>query len=90
MLTVGSVSLGLSLLTAYLSERGLRRAELAERLSCSRAFVTMLLKGKRTPGRTVAFDIQRLTDGAVPASSWDEKCGTRRAPRKAPRGRRAV
>lgn len=81
---------GASLLTAYLSDKGLRRCDFADLLGCSRPLLTMWLGGSRRPGRTNALSIEKQTAGRVPASSWDAKILSPRPGGKAPSRRRAA
>lgn len=60
-------------LSTYLAETGQSHAEFARRLGVTDSAVWRWAHGKRKPGIEVAFDIERLTAGAVPAASWGRK-----------------
>lgn len=46
------------------------RAEWAKELRISEPFLSQLANGKKRPSLELAFQIERATGGAVPASSW--------------------
>lgn len=54
----------------YITRSGLSRAAWAAKIGISRSYLSDLLNGKKDPSLRVAVDIERLTAGAVPASSW--------------------
>lgn len=54
--------------------RGLPQAEVAALLGMSRPYLTQLLSGAKKPGLDLAVKIERLTNGAVPASAWVPEC----------------
>lgn len=55
-------------LQSYLD--GKPKGVFASELEISAAFLSQILSGHRKPSLEVAFRIERLTDGHVPASSW--------------------
>lgn len=54
----------------YITKSGDSRAAWAARVGVSRSYLSDMLNGKKTPSLDVAVRIERLTGGAVPASSW--------------------
>jgi transcriptional regulator with XRE-family HTH domain len=71
-----------SLLRAELKARNLTRTALAGELGVSKALVSMWLSRKpelkRRPGLATAFEIERWTEGRIPASAWVVGGRTRR------------
>lgn len=65
-------SFGMTHLAAYLSKTSTPQAKLAEAVGVSRAYMSELVGGTKTPSLTVAVAIERATDGAVTAASWIE------------------
>ncbi len=57
-------------LADYLTATGLKKPEAAELFGISRVYIYGLLNGERDPSTAVAERIQRVTNGAVPVSSW--------------------
>ena len=51
-------------------DTGTTQADLAERLGCSKGFVSHLMRGRRDPSLVTAVTIERLTQGRVRASDW--------------------
>jgi plasmid maintenance system antidote protein VapI len=56
-----------------------KQRDLAEALRISRPHLSLLLAGKKRPSLRLAVCIERMTDGAVPVTSWvddavDERC----------------
>lgn len=54
----------------YLASSGTRQSSLAAQLSITRGYMSELVSGRKVPSLELAFRIERLTDGAVPASCW--------------------
>jgi DNA-binding transcriptional regulator YdaS (Cro superfamily) len=52
---------------------GRKRADFARELGISSAYLTQLANRDRTPGLGLALKIERVTNGAVPVSSWYEE-----------------
>jgi len=61
---------GPELLRAWRSRKGVSQAWVGERLGRSQAFVSMLETGQCGVGLDVALDLEELSEGEVPASSW--------------------
>lgn len=54
----------------FIRSSGQNRATWADRLGVSRSYLSDILNGNKTPSLDLAVRIERLTGGAVPASSW--------------------
>lgn len=54
----------------YITQCGEKRTVIAARLGISKSYLSDILNGNKTPSLDLAFRIERLTNGAVPASSW--------------------
>lgn len=54
----------------HIKASGMSRSEWAARLGVSKSYLSELENGKKRPSLEVAVEIERLTDGAVPAASW--------------------
>lgn len=59
-------------LAAYLSETKTSQAKLAEEIGVSRAYMSELVGGTKTPSLFVAVAIERATEGRIKAASWIE------------------
>jgi hypothetical protein len=59
-----------SKLSRWLDAAGMTRYELAERLKIGRGHADRICRGERRPSLELAVEIERLTDGAIPASTW--------------------
>lgn len=57
-------------LSRWLDAAGMTRYEFAERLELSRSHADAICRGVRRPSLELAFAIEKLTKGAVPASVW--------------------
>jgi DNA-binding XRE family transcriptional regulator len=57
-------------LKTYLAATKMRQSALAEVLEISRGHMSDLVNGAKQPGLELAFQIERATNGAVPAMSW--------------------
>ncbi len=68
----------------YIRKCGESRAAWATRIGVSRSYLSDMLNGKKTPSLDVAVRIERLTQGAVPASSWIAPAPDAGAPAVAP------
>jgi transcriptional regulator with XRE-family HTH domain len=44
--------------------------DLAKTLGCSRAYISLMRKGERSPGRNLAVALAEITEGSVPVDSW--------------------
>ena len=60
------------LLKAWRERNGLTQSALAERVCVRQPTLSEYEKGRRTPGVEIAFRIERVTEGAVPAVAWTE------------------
>lgn len=58
------------MLTDAIARSGKTRTQFAEELGIGRPFLSMLESGKKRPSLELAVRIDRMTGGAVPASSW--------------------
>ena len=47
-----------------------KQGDLAETFGISRAYLSLLLAGKKRPSLELAVRIERMTSGAVPVASW--------------------
>lgn len=60
---------------AFLEWKGWTQADAADALGCSAAFVSMIFRATKLPGRRVANAIERETsewpDGPIRATEWD-------------------
>jgi len=54
----------------FLKAHGLTQREAAAKLDISRPHLAQIVSGAKRPGLDLALRIERLTDGAVPVSSW--------------------
>ena len=61
---------GPELLRAWRSRKGVSQAWVAEHLGRSQAYISMLETSQSGIGTDVAFDLEELSGGEVPASSW--------------------
>lgn len=57
-------------LKSYLKDNGIRQRTLAETIGVSRAYMSDLCNGKRTPSFAVARKISDATGGEVGFESW--------------------
>jgi transcriptional regulator with XRE-family HTH domain len=57
-------------LSLWLDAAGITRDALAKQLELARGYVDLICSGSRRPSLEVALRIEKLTRGAVPASSW--------------------
>ncbi|MFN6976790.1 MAG: helix-turn-helix domain-containing protein [Gemmobacter sp.] len=57
-------------LAAYIKATGTTQGALAARLGVSDGYLSDLKSGKKRPSLDLAFRIEALTGGAVPASAW--------------------
>lgn len=63
---------GRTLLRDWLASRGTTQRAFAATLGLHEAAVSYYLSGRNVPLRGIAVEIERATEGAVPASSWPE------------------
>ena len=59
-----------NLLSRWLDAKGMSRDDLAAKLGVHRSTVDRLCRGDRRPDLTLAFEIEKLSKGEVPASTW--------------------
>lgn len=57
-------------LSRWLDSAGMTRYELADHLKIGRAHADKICRGERRPSLELAIAIEKLTRGAIPASSW--------------------
>ena len=57
-------------LSAYLKQQNLTQTAFAARLHISSSHLSLLLAGKKTPSLALAVRIERVTAGAIKATSW--------------------
>lgn len=57
-------------LSAYLDSNNIRQEAFATRAGTTQATISKLASGAQLPSLDLAIRIERLTAGAVPASSW--------------------
>lgn len=58
------------MLSEIISASGRTRKDWAAKIGVSAPYLSDLVNGKRVPSLAVAVRIERVTNGAVPASSW--------------------
>ena len=61
----------------WVEKSGKSRGEIADQLGCSRAFVSQLILGQKTPGLILAIHIERLTEGEIKPRDWFSMNGHR-------------
>jgi transcriptional regulator with XRE-family HTH domain len=66
-----NMTLGASLLSQWRKDRGLSQVEACAIIDIDQGWYSKLEHGHRSPGRTLAVKIDRVTGGVVPVSSWD-------------------
>jgi predicted XRE-type DNA-binding protein len=54
----------------HLKKQKISAADAAEALGVTKSYVNLLISGKMTPGLRLAIEIQRWSNGAVPADGW--------------------
>lgn len=59
-------------LKQFLADRGLQQQDLATDLGVSQGCVSDLVRGRRNPSGELAFRIESMTRGEVPARGWFE------------------
>ncbi len=57
-------------LSRWIDASGMTRDEVADKLGIVRTYLDVLCRGEGRPGLELAFEIERLTRGALPASEW--------------------
>ena len=60
------------MLTQAITASGQTRRAIADQLGISASYLSLLEGGKKRPSLDLAFRIERLTGGAVPAASWTQ------------------
>jgi len=58
--------------TQAITASGQTRKAIADQLGISASYLSLLESGKKRPSLDLAFRIERLTGGAVPAASWTQ------------------
>lgn len=69
-------SRGRALLAAHIERLGCAKRSFAEAAGVSPAMLSHLLSGNRSVTLTVAYQIERASDGDVPAYSWLQEHAT--------------
>ncbi len=59
-----------SKLSTWMDSQGLTRDAVATRLKIQRTYLDKLCRAESRPSLELAFEIEKLTRGAVPASDW--------------------
>ena len=54
----------------YLDATGTRQSAMAALLGISRGYMSQMVSGLKLPSLDLAVRIERITNGAVPASAW--------------------
>jgi transcriptional regulator with XRE-family HTH domain len=57
-------------LSRWMDAQSLTRDEVAARLDVRRTYLDKLCRGESRPSLELAFEIEKLTRGSVPASDW--------------------
>jgi len=57
-------------LSKWIDSSSKTRDEVADELGINRTYLDMLCRGARRPGLRLALEIERITGGTLPASSW--------------------
>ncbi|MGR3498221.1 MAG: helix-turn-helix transcriptional regulator [Limimaricola soesokkakensis] len=57
-------------LSEYLTENGTSQRAFADKIGVSPSYLNELVKNLKQPRLDLAFEIERVTHGAVPARSW--------------------
>lgn len=65
-------SVGTMKLNEWLRQEGMVHRAFAERLGISKAMLSLMLSGKRRPGRELAVNIEAVTKGKVKVKEWAE------------------
>lgn len=63
---------GMTHLRTYLKETDTSQAALADQIGVSRAYMSELVGGSKTPSLSVAVAIENATRGQIKAASWVE------------------
>lgn len=64
---------GSKLLRKYLDDTGQSQIDLARATKLDQGMISRWVNGERGPGLVNALLLERLTSGAVPASSWAKR-----------------
>jgi transcriptional regulator with XRE-family HTH domain len=59
-------------LKSWLNAAGLTQAEFARKIEYDKGNLHRLLNGGLRPSLDLAFKIERVTDGVIPAAAWAE------------------
>ncbi|WYK04454.1 helix-turn-helix transcriptional regulator [Cereibacter sphaeroides f. sp. denitrificans] len=57
-------------LSQFLTDHSITQRDFAARIGTSASYLSEIVSGRKTPGLELAFTIERVTGGNVPASSW--------------------
>lgn len=57
-------------LSRWIDAKGMSRDDLAAKLGVHRSTVDRLCRGDRRPNLSLAFELEKLSKGEVPASIW--------------------
>lgn len=66
-------------LAAYLKRTETSQADFARLVGMTAPMLSMVLSGRRTPGRDASLEIELATGGKVSARSWSKSPASRRA-----------
>ncbi len=58
-------------LLEYLFEHEIPRRKFAQEMKVSYDYMSKILIGKRKPGPSLRYKIERYTHGRIPSSSWE-------------------
>ena len=62
----------MSNLSEYIASKGMTRSEFAKTVGISAPYLSEILSGAKRPSLNLAFRIEEITGGEVPASGWVE------------------
>ena len=62
----------MSNLSEYIASKGMTRSEFAKTVGISAPYLSEILSGAKRPSLNLAFRIEGITGGEVPASGWVE------------------
>ena len=58
------------MLAEFIKRSGMTQTAFADQLGVSKSYLSTLISRRRLPSLVLAVTIERVTDGAVPATSW--------------------
>lgn len=67
------------MLAKFIQKSDHTQASFAARLGISASYMSDIINGKKRPSLDLAFDIERETQGSVPASTWVQEKNNRGA-----------